>query len=164
MLLPDLKVKKITDITLEMLTKNKIEALLLDVDNTLIDLDKNPLDGIKKWIEDMKKNNIKFCIISNSIKKKKVKKIANFLEIPYIYFSLKPSKIGFKKAKKILGMNENQKIAEVGDQIFTDVLGTKRMQMFSILTEPICEEKVKINNIKRKIEKKILEGKNCKGD
>ena len=74
-----------------------------------------------------------------------------------MYFSLKPSKIGFKKAKKIIGIKENNKIAEVGDQIFTDVLGTKRMKMFSILTEPICKEKVKINNIKRKIEKKILE-------
>ncbi len=157
MLLPDLRVKKITDIKLEMLTENEIEALLLDSDNTLIDLDKKPLDGIKKWIEEMKSNNIKFCILSNSIKKKKVKRIADFLEIPYVYFSLKPSKIGFKKAKKIIGIKENNKIAEVGDQIFTDVLGTKRMKMFSILTEPICKEKVKINNIKRKIEKKILE-------
>ena len=128
MLLPDLRVKKITDIKLEMLTKNKIEALLLDSDNTLIDLDKKPLDGIKNWIEEMKNNNIKFCILSNSIKKKKVKKIANFLGIPYVYFSLKPSKIGFKKAKKIIGIKENDKIAEVGDQIFTDELGTKRMK------------------------------------
>ena len=147
MLLPDLRVKKITDIKLEMLTENEIEALLLDSDNTLIDLDKKPLDGIKKWIEEMKSNNIKFCILSNSIKKKKVKRIADFLEIPYVYFSLKPSKIGFKKAKKIIGIKENNKIAEVGDQIFTDVLGTKRMKMCSILTEPICKEKVKINNI-----------------
>ena len=63
MLLPDLRVKKITDIKLEMLTENEIEALLLDSDNTLIDLDKKPLDGIKKWIEEMKSNNIKFCIL-----------------------------------------------------------------------------------------------------
>ena len=156
MLLPDMRLKKVTDISVEMLKKNKIEVILLDSDNTLIDLDKKPLDGVKEWVKKMKDNNIKLCILSNSIKKKKVEKIAKYLEVPYIYFAIKPTKIGFKRAKKLLNIKENSHIAEVGDQIFTDVLGTKRMKMFSILTEPICEEKVKLNNIKRKIEKHIL--------
>lgn len=157
--IPDIKIDKITDITVELLNKYKIKALILDSDNTLIDLDRKPLDGIKEWINGMKENNIKFCILSNSIKKKKVQKIANYLEIPYVYFALKPTKIGFKKAIEILEIKNNEKIAEIGDQVFTDVLGAKRMKMFSILTNPICEEKVKINNIKRKIEKKVLETK-----
>ena len=140
-----------------MLKSNNIKAVILDSDNTLIDLNKNPLDGIKEWINEMKKNGIKFCILSNSIKKKKVESVSKMLDIPYIFFSVKPTKYGFIKAKKILGIKENQNIAEIGDQLFTDVLGTNRMKMFSILTKPICEEKVKINNIKRKIEKKILE-------
>ena len=33
------------------------------------------------------------------------------------------------------------------------------MKMFTILTDPISPEKYKINNIKRKIEKKILKKK-----
>ena len=157
LLKPDMRVDKITDITIEMLKSNNIKAVILDSDNTLIDLNKNPLDGIKEWINEMKKNGIKFCILSNSIKKKKVESVSKMLDIPYIFFSVKPTKYGFIKAKKILGIKENQYIAEIGDQLFTDVLGTNRMKMFSILTKPICEEKVKINNIKRKIEKKILE-------
>ncbi len=157
LLKPDMRVDKITDITIEMLKSNNIKAVILDSDNTLIDLNKNPLDGIKEWINEMKKNGIKFCILSNSIKKKKVESVSKMLDIPYIFFSVKPTKYGFRKAKKILGIKENQNIAEIGDQLFTDVLGTNRMKMFSILTKPICEEKVKINNIKRKIEKKILE-------
>lgn len=157
LLKPDMRVDKITDIPIEMLKSNNIKAVILDSDNTLIDLNKNPLDGIKEWINEMKKNGIKFCILSNSIKKKKVESVSKMLDIPYIFFSVKPTKYGFIKAKKILGIKENQNIAEIGDQLFTDVLGTNRMKMFSILTKPICEEKVKINNIKRKIEKKILE-------
>lgn len=157
LLKPDMQVDKITDITIEMLNNNNIKALMLDSDNTLIDLDKKPLDGIKKWIDEMKKYGIKFCILSNSIKKKKVEKVSTMLDIPYVFFSVKPTKFGFRKAKKILGIKENQNIAEIGDQLFTDVLGAKRMKMFSILTKPICEEKVKINNIKRSLEKKILE-------
>ena len=126
MLLPDEHVNKITDITIEMLKKNNIEYMFLDSDNTLIDLDKTPLKGLQEWIQEMKKNNIKFCIISNSIKKRKVEKIAKILDIPYVYFALKPTKIGFNRAKRLINIQNNEKIAEVGDQIFTDVLGAKR--------------------------------------
>lgn len=157
LLKPDIQVDKITDITIDILNHNHIKAILLDSDNTLIDLDRKPLNGIKKWIDEMKKNGIKFCILSNSIKKNKVAKVAKMLDIPYVYFSIKPRKIGFKKARKILKIEENENIAEVGDQLFTDVLGTKRMKMFSILTKPISKEKFKINCLKRKLEKKILE-------
>ena len=156
LLTPNMQVRKITDITIEMLRKNNIKGMILDVDNTLIDLDRVPLEGIKEWIDYMKNEGIKFCIASNSLKKDKIEKVAKMLDIPYVHFSVKPTKIGLKKAKQILGIENSKNIAEVGDQLFTDVLGTNRMKMFSILTEPLCEEKVKINNLKRKLEKRVL--------
>ena len=159
LLTPNMQVRKITDITIEMLRKNNIKGMILDVDNTLIDLDRVPLEGIKEWIDYMKNEGIKFCIASNSLKKDKIEKVAKMLDIPYVHFSVKPTKIGLKKAKQILGIENSKNIAEVGDQLFTDVLGTNRMKMFSILTEPLCEEKVKINNLKRKLEKRVLRRK-----
>lgn len=160
LLTPNMQVRKITDITIEMLKENNIKGMILDVDNTLIDLDRVPLEGIKEWIENMKNEGIKFCIASNSLKKKKIEKVAKMLGIPYVHFSAKPTKIGLKKAKQILEIEKSENIAEVGDQLFTDVLGTNRMKMFSILTEPLCEEKVKINNLKRKLEKRVLKNRN----
>ena len=159
LLTPNMQVRKITDITINMLKENNIKGMILDVDNTLIDLDRVPLEGIKEWIDNMKNEGIKFCIASNSLKKDKIEKVAKMLDIPYVHFSAKPTKIGLKKAKQILGIENNKNIAEVGDQLFTDVLGTNRMKMFSILTEPLCEEKVKINNLKRKLEKRVLRRK-----
>ena len=156
LLTPNMQVRKITDITIEMLRKNNIKGMILDVDNTLIDLDRVPLVGIKEWMDNMKNEGIKLCIASNSLKKNKIEKVAKMLDIPYVHFSVKPTKIGLKKAKQILGIEDSKNIAEVGDQLFTDVLGTNRMKMFSILTEPLCEEKVKINNLKRKLEKRVL--------
>lgn len=155
MLKPNAIFEKITDINPEFLHKNKIEGLILDVDNTLIDLDRVELDGIKEWTDKIKKENIKVCIASNSIKKNKVQKIANKLDIPYIYFSTKPLKRGLKKAVRILQIKK-ENIAEIGDQLFTDVLGANRMKMFSILTTPISPEKHKLSMIKRKLETKIL--------
>lgn len=159
LLTPNMQVRKITDITIEMLKENNIKGMILDVDNTLIDLDRVPLEGIKEWMDNMKNEGIKFCIASNSLKKDKIEKVAKMLDIPYVHFSAKPTKIGLKKAKQILGIENSKNIAEVGDQLFTDVLGTNRMKMFSILTEPLCEEKVKINNLKRKLEKRVLRRK-----
>ena len=159
LLTPNMQVRKITDITIEILKENNIKGMILDVDNTLIDLDRVPLEGIKEWIDNMKNEGIKFCIASNSLKKDKIEKVAKMLDIPYVHFSAKPTKLGLKKAKQILGIEESKNIAEVGDQLFTDVLGTNRMKMFSILTEPLCEEKVKINNLKRKLEKRVLRRK-----
>ena len=156
MLKPKAQFEKITDITTKFLKENKIKAVILDVDNTLIDMDKRPLENIEKWIEELKKEKIKICIASNSIKKKKVGKVAKMLDIPYIFFSTKPLKRGLKKAVDILQEKE-ENIAEIGDQLFTDVIGANRMKMFSILTTPISGEKTKLGAIKRKIEKIFLE-------
>ena len=88
---------------------------------------------------------------SNSNKKKKVQMVANELEIPYIYFASKPFKRGFLKAQEEMNLPK-EKIAVVGDQIFTDVLGANRVGMFSILVDPIKEKDLLVTRIKRPIE------------
>jgi len=54
----------------------------------------------------------------------------------------------------MLGL-ENKEIAAIGDQIFTDVIGSNRMKMFSILVEPIKEKDIWITRLKRPIENYI---------
>ena len=155
-LYPKLYCEKITDITIDYLKQNNIEGLILDVDNTLIDYNKNMLPGLEAWIEKIKKNNIKCIIVSNSNKKDKVETVAKKLDIPYIFFATKPLKRGFKKAQKILGI-ENENIGVIGDQIFTDVIGANRSKMFSILVKPINEKDILITKWKRPIEEKIIQ-------
>jgi len=155
LLYPKIYIENVTKINLELLNKNNIKGLILDVDNTLIDYDKNPIDGLEKWCESLKENDIKFCILSNSNKKEKVKKLARDLDIPFIYFAKKPLKAGFKKAKKILEL-ENENIGVVGDQIATDVLGANRCKMFSILLKPLAEKDIWITKLKRPLENFII--------
>lgn len=147
--------ERITDISGDYLKSKNIKAIIVDVDNTLIDLDRNQLPNIIEWATEIKKQNIKICVASNSIKKGKVEKIANLLDVPYVYASIKPLKRGLKKAIKILNV-DSEDVAEIGDQLFTDVIGANRMKMFSILTNPISPEKFFIAKIKRKIEKIVL--------
>lgn len=154
-LYPKLYCKKVTDIDVKILKENNIQGVILDVDNTLIDFDKKLLDNADKWCENIKDNGIKCIILSNSNKVEKVKKVADTLKIPYIYFATKPLKRGFKKAKQELNLN-SENIAVVGDQIFTDVIGANRCKMFSILVEPIAKKDLLLTKIKRPLENLVI--------
>ena len=145
----------VKDIQIDFLNKNNIKALILDVDNTILDFDKNIPEGIKQWCEDLKEKGIKFCIVSNTNKVDKVKKAATCLDIPYFYFARKPSKSGLKKAVKLLE-EKPENIAAVGDQIFTDVIGANRCKMYSILVKPISEKDILITRIKRPLENIVI--------
>lgn len=139
-LYPNLYLKKIEDITIETLIKNKIKLLILDVDNTLIDYNRNLSEDIINWAKKMKGQGIKLHILSNTNNKQKVKEVAEKLEIQYKYFAIKPLKKGFKNIQKETSIKP-ENIAVVGDQIFTDILGGNRSKMFTILVEPINKKK-----------------------
>lgn len=152
---PDLYLENVKKITIELLKKNNIKGLILDIDNTLIDYDKKILEGTEEWCSNLKKQGIKMCILSNTNKVQKVKKVAELLDLEYLYFAHKPNKAGFKKAQKLLNMNQ-ENIAVVGDQIFTDVFGGNRMKMFTILTKPIDTRDILLTKIKRPFENIVL--------
>ena len=153
-LYPNEHFRNVREITIEFLRQNKINALILDVDNTLIDYDKNLHEDTVKWADNLKENGIKLYILSNSNKKEKVKAVAEKLKIEYEYFGKKPLKTGFKKVQNKLG-EKAENIGVVGDQIFTDVLGGNRCKMFTILVEPIAEKDIWITLLKRPLENAI---------
>ena len=153
---PKLYLNSVKEITLETLKQYQLKGLILDVDNTLIDYHEKLLDGLEEWAKQLKKEKIKFYIVSNSNKKQKIEKVAKKLDIPYISFAQKPFKKGFKKAKEKMGL-ENTQIGVVGDQILTDVIGANRCKMFSILVKPIAEKDIWITRLKRPIENKIIQ-------
>lgn len=155
LLYPKIYLENVRQISIEFLNKNNIKALILDVDNTLIDFDKNMPEGTKKWCEDLKKQGIKFCILSNSNKKEKVEKVAKELGIDYFYFATKPLKRGFNKAINYL-KEKNENIAAVGDQIFTDIIGANRCKMYSILVKPIKQKDLLVTKIKRPLENMVI--------
>lgn len=117
---PNIYLNNVKDISIELLRENNINGILLDVDNTLIDFNLKILDGSKQWCDNLKRNNIKVCILSNTNKIEKVKKVAKELDIPYINFAKKPFKNGFRKAVQLLELQPKE-IAVAGDQIMTDI-------------------------------------------
>ena len=147
---------KVEDITIEYLVENKIKILILDVDNTLIDYYENLSNDIIQWAKNLKAQGIKLYILSNTNNKAKVEKVANKLEIPYRNFAMKPLKRGFLKIQKEFEI-ESEKMAVIGDQLFTDILGGNRCKMHTILVDPINSKDYWYTAWKRPIENKIKE-------
>lgn len=110
---PDKYLNNVKEITIDFLKANNIKALILDIDNTLIDFDRKLLEGAKEWCKDLKKQGIKFYILSNTNKKDKVEKVSKELDVPYINFAKKPMKRGFRKVQKIFKIENPREIAAV---------------------------------------------------
>ncbi len=89
--------EKVEQITIQFLQKNKIKVLILDVDNTLIDYNRNLSESIIHWAEELKQQGIKLYILSNTNHKEKVEEVAKALDIPYRNLAKKPFKKGFLK-------------------------------------------------------------------
>ena len=151
---PKLYLNSVKDITIEILNKNNIKALILDIDNTLIDYYKNLSEGIIKWAEGLKQQGIILYILSNTNKEEKVSTVAEKLKIEYEFFAKKPFKKGFIKIQKKLNIPESN-IGVVVDQIFTDVIGGNRCNMFTILVDPIDKKDFWYTAWKRPIEDRI---------
>lgn len=152
---PDFYFENITEIEIEFLEKNFINAVLLDIDNTLSPHGAEvPYDGVYEWVSKLKNAGIKIAIISNN-KKSRVQLFSKKLDLEYYIFDAKkPFRKGFSNGKNLL-KTENKNVLVVGDQIFTDVFGANFSDMKSALVEPKDKNEPFGIRIKRFIEKPI---------
>ena len=148
---PDLCFSGVAEISFEKLKEMGVEFILLDLDNTLINMYREPKDSIAMWVETAKSKGFKVYILSNTNKVDKVSTVADKLNIRYIHSARKPFKKGFIKA-----INEFKIVPEhtamVGDQLFTDVIGANMMNMISVYVDPISEKEHWYTSWKRPIE------------
>ena len=154
LLKPDIKLRGITDITVELLDKFNIKALLLDVDNTMSTHHGTILtEGLMEWIAKMQQSGIKLMVLSNS-KRKRIEPFAARIGLPFISLGCKPLPTGYLRGVKKLG-EKRKNVAIVGDQIFTDILGGKIVGVKTILLTPIKLEDGWSFKVRRKLEKKL---------
>ncbi len=152
---PDAYVESVTDIDLDLLRKKGYRAFIFDLDNTLLGWrSKEISEKTALWLKEAEKFGYKVCIVSNSFKKR-VTRFSKSLGIPSISKAIKPRKKVFLEALKTLGSKPAETVV-VGDQLFTDVLGGKRMNFFTILVYPVDKHELFITILVRIPEKIIL--------
>ena len=136
---PDIYIKDFSDLDLNFLKTIGIKVIILDVDNTLVPADSNVVDEKAiRFIKQVKSAKIIPIIVSNN-KKSRVSYLSNKLNCEYISFSLKPLNISFKIVMKKYNVIASE-ICIMGDQILTDILGGNRLNIVTILVNPISKK------------------------
>lgn len=126
----------ILELSPTILQENQVNALILDVDDTLV-----PLTGaevspeVRDWLLGMREY-VEIWLVSNNVSQSRIGRIANTLELPYSFGAAKPSRRKLRHVVKALDFPPAQ-IAMVGDRLFTDILAGNRLGLFTILVEPM---------------------------
>jgi len=152
---PDKYYDSIYDIDFDYLQKKGIKGLLIDLDNTIIPRGKKETpDGLEKWFLGLSEKGFKICIVSNNWKTR-AREVAESLGVPFVARAIKPRRKAFEQAMKIINTSGHQ-TAFIGDQVFTDVFGGNRVNLFTILVVPLSESDLFYTKILRKLERLVL--------
>jgi HAD superfamily phosphatase (TIGR01668 family) len=158
-LIPDYYYNSIDDIPFTKLYDEGYRLILTDLDNTIVsykvlDPTKESHD-FKKMLEEI---GFEVIIVSNS-KKDRVDRFSTELGLPYVKHAMKPLKKGYKRAMKKVASKQYPKseILTIGDQIMTDIFGSKRLKLTTILVKAIDRKtEVWTTRFNRKMEKFFL--------
>lgn len=133
--------KPVIYLNAEILKQHHLEGLILDVDETLVPLkSRQASDELMIWINEIRQV-AKIWLVSNNLSENRIGSIAQSLDLPYILGARKPSRKCLRQAADRMQLPVD-KIAMVGDRLFTDVLAGNRLQMFTILVEPMVDPEI----------------------
>lgn len=132
-----------------------VRGVIFDIDNTLVTHGDPADERAVALISSLHELGMQVVVLSNN-KEKRVRTFAEDVKYcGYIFKGNKPLKSGYVKAVSMMGLGLDE-VIYVGDQIFTDVWGAKRVGIYSILTRPIdSREEIQIV-IKRYFERIVL--------
>lgn len=160
LLKPNIYQKDIYSINYQKLKKRNIKNLLFDIDNTIAsNKEKTPNKKVIELFDNLKKQGFNLYIITNSLKNRALT-FGNKLNIKTYYFSIKPLSKNYLKLIKENNLKKEE-CAAIGDQLFTDIKGANKLNILSILVDPIDSKEfitTKINRLKENKTKIIKRG------
>ncbi len=153
--MPDFMLEKAYDVTVESLQKEKIKAVFVDLDNTLIAWN-NP-DGtpeMRQWLHELRDAGIRVVVVSNN-NYERVKKAVEKFGIDFESRAMKPFTRGIKRAMKRFGIQQNE-VVMIGDQLMTDIRAAKRAGIRSILVKPLVQSDAIETQFNRWRERRVM--------
>lgn len=138
---PDYRFERITDITADDLRKMNASAVALDLDNTTVkDASYHLSHKVREWIDSIKAEGFKVIIVSNTYPVRALYLAEKMGGVPYISFARKPHTKALRKAAEKLEVPV-ERIAMIGDRLFTDIAAANKSGAISIKVEPMGNEK-----------------------
>jgi len=143
--------KNVYDLDFSKLKRDNINAILCDLDNTLVGHNvKKPDQRVFDFIEKCKQENIKLIIFSNNT----TNRVALFCEelgLKHYANAKKPLKFNYRKIIKENNLDKKRLVA-IGDQLLTDVLGANLMRIKAIIVDPLQQKDLIWTKINRSLE------------
>lgn len=151
---PDNEVDSTYEINFEALYKNGYRGIIFDIDNTLVPHGAPADEQALALFKRLKDIGFKTMLLSNN-KEPRVKMFADAVNSPYIFKAGKPGKGGYERAMAQMQTTKENTLF-VGDQLFTDIWGAKKVGIVTYLVKPIHpKEEIQIV-LKRYLEKIVL--------
>ncbi len=151
---PDHTVPSTYDIDYEKLYRQGYRGILFDIDNTLVEHGSRADARAKQLFERLRKIGFECCLISNN----KMKRVYSFNEtigVHMVFNAHKPAKKGYYYAMDLMNTRPENTVF-VGDQLFTDIFGAKRIGLKNYLVKPINRREEFQIVLKRKLEQIVL--------
>ena len=135
-LFPDKYVSSAYDIDYTGLYESGYRGIIYDIDNTLVEHNAPGDEKAAALVARLHTIGFKVMVLSNN-KEPRVKSFAEACGMDsYVYKGNKPAKSGYVRAMEQMGCTTDNTLF-VGDQIFTDIWGAKRLGILSYMTEPV---------------------------
>lgn len=151
---PDYEADSAYDIDYKSLYEEGRRGIIFDIDNTLVPHGAPADERSRLLFDRIHQLGYATLLLSNN-KEPRVKSFAEQVNCPYLFKAGKPGRAGYLKAMELMGTNPSNTLF-VGDQLFTDVWGAKRVGITTYLTRPIHpKEEIQIV-LKRKLERIVL--------
>lgn len=151
---PDITVSSTYAIDYEKLYQEGYRGILFDIDNTLVEHGREATEQAKKLFSRLQKIGFECCLISNN-KKKRVHTFNETIGVHTVFNAHKPAKKGYYYAMELMNTRPENTVF-VGDQLFTDIFGAKRIGLKNYLVKPIDEKEEIQIVLKRKLERIVL--------
>ena len=153
---PSAYLTSINEIDLDTLKHQGIKLIICDLDNTLVPhFTKFPTKYAKDFVEEVKKRDFHFVLVSNNTKKR----VSFFSEklglSDYIASAKKPFPWAIKKTLKRLKVKPQETVI-VGDMLITDTLAANFVHTESILVQPLIDPERTVDRILSWFEKKVF--------
>lgn len=155
LLAPRYRAGTVDTLTPERLRAWGIEALMLDLDNTLVPWGEEvPPPQVTAWLQALRHAGVPACLVSNRLSWR-VRRAAAVLDLPVAVGRFKPSAAKLRRALAMMGTHP-ARTAMVGDQLFTDILAGNRLGVPTILVAPLAAREPLRLRLVRWVERWVL--------
>lgn len=154
-LVPDLVADAVWQIPADWFASRGVRGIVLDLDNTIIVWGGRCVEErAAAWIAARQAEGFLLYVVSNGMRAR-VRAVAGSIGAPYCAHACKPLARGFRAAMRALSLEAPQ-IAVVGDQLFTDVAGGKRLGCHTVLVRPLAAREFPTTHLSRALERLVL--------